>query len=441
VSRSESGSESRFELRSGARSEGRPAGAPSGPVGYVLKVYPRFSETFVVNEIIAREAAGERVEIVSLRPPGDPRFHSRLADVQAPVTWIPGAGRSADRLWTLLREARAELPALDHLVPDLLAHDLDDAAQAIEVARWARARGIEHLHAHFATVATTVARLASLLTGIPYSFTAHAKDVFHESVDDEDLRRKLRDADHAITVSDFNLAHLRQRFPAETRRLHRVYNGLDLTDVPVRTTDPVEPSIVAVGRFVEKKGFADLIDAVAVLRDRGVRLPLRLAGCGRLEAALRDQVVASGLDDLVTFLGPLPQHTIHGLVAGATVFAAPCIVAADGDRDGLPTVLLEAMAIGTPVVSTPVTGIPEIVVDGVTGLLVPEGDPYALATALQRLVDEPALGPRLAAAARTRIEEDFDVRGQARSLAGLRRAASGPAMAHWSDVRAGQVAS
>ena len=417
-----------------ARTTGDTTGNTTGKIGYVLKVYPRFSETFVVNEIIAREALGETIAIASLRPAGDPRFHGRLADVQASVTWIPDSLRSADRLWTVLREARIALPPLDVVLPDLLAVEADDAAQAVLVARWATEQGVTHLHAHFATLATTVARLASMLTGIPYSFTAHAKDVFHDSVNERDLGRKLRDAHHVVTVSDYNLADLRSRFPADTDRLHRIYNGLDLADLPARSAAPAEPVVVAVGRFVEKKGFADLLDAIAVLRELGIRLPLLLAGNGRLDQALRDQVEVSGLEDLVTFLGPLPQHEILELVRRATVFAAPCVVASDGDRDGLPTVLLEAMALGTPVVSTAVTGIPEIVVDGVTGLIVPERDPYALAAGLRRIVDDPALAQRLARAARARIEADFDVSTQARTLAGFRHLVPGP-HDRWSDAR------
>ncbi len=412
-----------------SQSEPRPDAARGedrldGPVGYVLKTYPRFSETFVVNEIIAREEAGERIEIASLRATTDARFHARLAAVQAPVTWIPTGLRHADRLWELLRDARAELPRMDSQLGDLLAQDPDDAAQGIAVARWALSRGIVHLHAHFATVSTTVTRLASLLTGIPYSFTAHAKDIFHESVDQADLAAKIADAHHVVTVSDFNLAHLADRFAGSGARLHRVYNGLDLDRLALRTAEPAEPLLVAIGRFVEKKGFADLLDAVAILRDGGTKVPLALAGTGRLETQLREQATRTDLDDLVSFVGPLPQHEVLALLRQATVVAAPCVVAADGDRDGLPTVLIEAMAVGAPVVSTLVTGIPELVRDEETGLLVRERDPYALAAAIQRLLDEAPLRQRLAAQARAFVEAEFDVRRQASTLNRLRRGAT-----------------
>ena len=399
----------------------RAAGAGPATVGYVLKMFPRLSETFILTEILAREAAGEHIEIASLRSPIDGRFHTGLGSLRATVTWVPYPSRQADRLWTALREARAVLPRLDAMLPDLLELPFEDAVQAISVAQWAVDMGITHLHAHFATASATVARLASLLTGIPYSFTAHAKDIFHESVSDAELEPKFADAHHVVTVSDYNLADLTARHPASAARLHRVYNGLDLTALPMRAAQPAGVSLVAVGRLVEKKGFADLIDAVAILRERGTELPTLIVGGGRLEEELATQVVACGLHDLVVMAGARGQHETHAAIQSATMLAAPVVVAPDGDRDGLPTVLLEAMALGTPVISTPVTGIPEAVIDGQSGLLVPERDPFALADALHRLIDQPLLARRLAVGARRRVEERFDVRRQAASLAALCR--------------------
>ena len=199
-----------------------------------------------------------------------------------------------------------------------------------------------------------------------------------------------------------------------------MYNGLDLETLRFRPSSLKPPSIVAVGRLVEKKGFADLIDAVSVLAARDVVVPTRIAGGGRLEPALREQVEISALGGMVEMLGPRTQCEIITLIHSATVVVAPCVTAADGDRDGLPTVLLEAMAMGTPVIATAVTGIPEAVVDGETGLIVPERDPYALADAVERLLGDPALRTRLAVAARAMVEERFDVRVQAASLGALR---------------------
>ena len=391
-----------------------PSETGSGRTGYVLKMYPRFSETFIVNEVLALEAAGVGIDVFSLRPPVDGRFHESLADVRAPVTYLRSAGLRAADVWEALRAARG-LPGSDHL-PELLTEPVLDAVQAVELALAVQARGLTHLHAHFGSVATTVARLASRLSGVPFTFTAHAKDVFHESVDPDDLARKLRDASAVVTVSDFNLRYLQGRYGPAADRVERIYNGLDLTRF--RYEDPAArpPVIAAVGRLVEKKGFGDLLEAVALLRSRGRRLTVDLVGTGPLEQELRAAVVRLGLEEVVRMHGALPQGRVKQVVQGAAVFAAPCVVGTDGNRDGLPTVVLEALALGTPCVATPVTGIPEVIVDDATGLLVGERDPTALADALDRLLLHPALRTRLAVQGRALVEQRFDVHAQAAVL-------------------------
>jgi glycosyltransferase involved in cell wall biosynthesis len=387
-------------------------------IGYVAKMYPRFSETFVVNEIRGREAQGEQLEIFSLRLPADGRFHESLAGVRAPVTYLRhGSVRGVD-LWQSLRDAQETFGDLGPQLPGLLAVDPQEAVQALELAILVRRRGLEHLHAHFASAATTVTRTAAAIAGVPYSFTAHAKDIFHDSVDAEDLERKLSDAHHVVTVSDYNLAHLRSRFPTACGRLVRVYNGLDL-DRFRWSSGPREPGVVAVGRLVEKKGFAVLVEAVALLRRAGREVPCTIVGAGELATVLAEQVDRLGLRDLVTLAGPLPQSAVQSVVARTQVLAAPCVVGSDGNADGLPTVLLEALAVGTACVSTSVTGIPEVVRDGETGLLVPPGDPVALAACIARLLDDPALRARLAGAGRQLVESAFDGRHQARALRSL----------------------
>jgi glycosyltransferase involved in cell wall biosynthesis len=262
-----------------------------------------------------------------------------------------------------------------------------------------------------------VARLAARLAGITYSVTAHAKDIFHEDVQHDQLRRTLSDAVAVVTVSDFNLEHLRTTFGADARNVRRVYNGIDLDGFGYREPGDRPPVIAAVGRLVEKKGFADLITAAGLLRDAGRSFRVDLVGTGALEPELREQVGRLGLKGSVRMLGGLPQGDVARIVGEAAVFAAPCVVGADGNRDGLPTVLLEAMALGTPCVGTPVTGIPEVVADGVTGLLVPESDPVALAAALARLLDDADLRTSLAKSARELIEAEFDTVRQARLVA------------------------
>ena len=397
---------------------GRPTpAAPPRRVGYVTKMFPRFSETFILTELLHVERLGVDVEVFSLRPPTDGRFHAGLADLRAPVTYLQSSGIRAADLWATLAEVAAELGDLGPHLADLLRLDARDALQAVELARLVRRRGITHLHAHFASAGAGVARVAAAIAGIGYGFTAHAKDIFHADVDPDDLARKLRDAADVVTVSEFNLAYLRDTFGTDAHAVRRVYNGLDLTGFPFGSPLDRPARIAAVGRLVEKKGFGDLLDAVALLIGQGREVDLVLVGSGEYEGALRAQVERLGLGDRVRMTGGLPQHRVAEIVAGAAVFAAPCVVGADGNRDGLPTVLLEAMALGTPCVGTPVTGIPEVIEDDVTGLLVPEHDPAALAAALGRLLDEPRLRLRLATAARTLIENEFDARRQARLVA------------------------
>lgn len=385
-------------------------------IGYVLKMYPRFSETFIVHEMLALEAAGAALQIVSLRTPTDGRFHESLAEVRAPVTYLRHSGLRAADVWLTLSAAQAELPALPGCLGELLAVPVVDAVQALELARLVRAEGLTHLHAHFGSVATTVARLASLLTGVPYTFTAHAKDIFHESVEPADLARKLAGAAAVVTVSDYNLEFLRTTYGTAADSVTRVYNGLDLPRFPYSSPERRPPVVAAVGRLVEKKGFGDLIEAVALLVGDGRRLQVDLVGTGPLEGELCAHLRARGLTDVVRMHGALPQGQVRRIVSQAAVFAAPCVIGQDGNRDGLPTVLLEAMALGTPCVATPVTGIPEVVQEGRTGLLVPESDPVRLAAALGRLLDDGELRTRLAVQARTLMEAEFDGHRQARAL-------------------------
>ncbi len=395
-----------------------PAAGPHR-IGYVLKMYPRFSETFVVTEILGREAAGADLEIFSLRAPADPHFHDTLAQVRAPVRYIPRI-RRASELWDRLRAATETLGGLPPGATEtLLQADAEDAGQALDLAMRVHRQGITHLHAHFASVATTVARLAAHLAGITYSFTAHAKDLFHADVDDDDVRAKAADAHHVVTISRYNVNHLRQ-LGVEAEKINLVYNGLDLQTFTASTPPPAdELRIVAVGRLIEKKGFEYLIDACHLLRTSGRRVRCELIGGGEREQALAERVQALGLQDVVHLRGPLPQDRVRQIMSGADVLAAPCVVGSDGNTDGLPTVVLEAMALGTPCITTAVTGLAEVVDDERTGLLVPQRDPVALARALERLGSDPELAARLRRHARELIERDFDSRRQARALAAL----------------------
>lgn len=390
-------------------------------IGYVLKRFPRFSETFILNELLSLEAQGFAPRIWSLlAPPEEPR-HARLADLKAEVTLLSGieAPEVAPAPADAALFAGQSAAAIARLI-----------AKADRIAENASRAGITHLHAHFASDAATVALLAARRMGGTFSFTAHARDIWREYVDPETdaakRRAKLAAAAFTVTVSEVNAAHLRSIAPEAAHRIHRLYNGIDLDlfrpATPVRRHPRL---IVAVGRLVEKKGFADLIDACALLRAKGLPFRCRIIGDGPLHADLAARIARQGLSDAVELAGPLPQERLIAALGEATVVTLPCIVTADGDRDGLPTVLLEAMGRALPVVTTTVNGGPEIVAQNETGLVVPPNDPEALSRALGRVLSDARLAQTFGTAGRIRAERLFDLHRNAGQLGRMFRATLG----------------
>lgn len=385
-------------------------------VAYVVKRYPRYSETFIVNEILAHEASGLELTIVSLNAAIDTHFQDAISKVRAPVSYLSGSSTKASSFWKDLKAVAKLIPNFWQKIEQLDSDDSKELWQAAMLAKFIHTQGITHLHAHFATSATTVARLAAKLANIPYSFTAHAKDIFHETVDSRDLERKLADAASAITVSDFNLDYLKANYPRASHSLKRIYNGLDLAKFPFEVPVQRPPVIVSVGRLVEKKGFDVLLDACAILKQKNLEFRCEIIGSGELEDPLKAKIQSLNLANEVELLGPRPQIEMIKHVQNARVFAAPCVVGKDGNRDGLPTVLLEAMALGTACISTDVTGIPELIQDNKTGLQVAQNDPQALAFALERLLSNEAECLGLAINARALIEANFDIHKNALQL-------------------------
>ncbi len=382
-----------------------------GRVGYVVKRYPRFSETFIVNEIMAHEAAGLDIEIFSIRPCNDTHFQDTISKVRAPHTLIESARPKADVLLSRIRQASRTISNGCDLGKLLVEEEQTDATtlfQALELAEAVRARHIDHLHAHFATLPAAVTRLASRISGVPYTLTAHAKDIFHESVEPADLSAKLRDASAVVTVSEFNVQHLIAEHGVHPEHVFRVYNGLPLEQFVFESAAERPRTILAVGRLVAKKGFDDLIRACGILRDHQVDFQCQIVGGGANRDQLETLVRDLNLDDHVILTGPIPQARLKNMIRCSAVFAAPCVVSEDGDRDGLPTVLLESMALGTPCVATPVTGIPEIIEPGETGWLVSQRNPAALAESLMDALNNSAKANSFAVAARKVIEREFD---------------------------------
>jgi len=377
-------------------------------IAYVVKRYPRFSETFIVNEILAHESAGVDVGIFSVRPPVDTHFQDVISRVKAPVEYIHSDSVRAADLWLAMQHCSTVCASDWRVLDEFIEEPVLNLYGGLLLARKLIEGDYTHIHAHFGSVATSIARIASRLSGIPYTFTAHAKDIFHESVIEEDLRAKIADAKAVVTVSKYNASNLSARFPESTDKINLIYNGIDLNMFAYNDQSNRECSIVFVGRLVEKKGLPTLVEACEILKKQGLDFRCRIIGTGEEEASIKSDIADRALLDVIDMVGPLPQAEVAAEIAKASVVAAPCIVGADGNRDGLPTVILEAMAIGTPCVSTDVTGIPEVVRHGETGKIVSQFDANGLAAALKELLDDRPLREKFALAGRKLIENEFD---------------------------------
>ena len=401
----------------------------AGRVAYVMKRYPRLTETFILNEMLAMERLGVDLHIFSLLPPEPPPHHPAVQDVAAPVTHLPVAWRP--KLAALARAHGAAITAapLRYLgAAGRAAWWSVQAPRPLSVwkqfvrggffATQCRQSGIRHIHAHFANAPAAVARFASLMTGIPFSFTTHAKDLYLNPK--RAIQRRAHKATFIATCTSYNVSYLKELLGDNTDKIQLVYHGIDLDQFGVPTIaasrrDAV-PLILSVGRLVPKKGLDDLIAACALLRDRGIAFHCRIVGEGPLRKDLEDRIAAAGLTGIVTLEGAMTHAMLIALYREADLFALPPRIAEDGDRDGIPNVITEAMASGVPVVSTDVSGIPEMVRNEQTGLLVPPHDPPALAMAMGSLLRDRGKAERLAAAGRALLEEDFNLWTTTRKL-------------------------
>jgi colanic acid/amylovoran biosynthesis glycosyltransferase len=385
-------------------------------VGYVLWDFPKLSETFILTELLELERRGVRLHVLALRAPVNEPMHESVPRLQAPVAYFPPLSATTLRQGTMtlahyFRRQRVDAPlaVLRH------ATEPKTLGRAITLAHWIEQHRIGHLHAHFASVPASTALAAHRLTGVPFSFTAHAVDLFGPGVSLAGVAQKLRAARFAVTVSDHGLRHLKRLEPSA--RLVRIYNGLDLAAFPFATRTPETPPLVlGIGRLVEKKGFEDLVRACALLFRQGRDVRALVVGSGPLRRQLEELARELGIADVFHFAGALPREDVAPLYRRAAVVAVPSVVSSNGDREGLPTTLVEAMAAGAPVVATNSPGINELAHHERTSLLVREHDPPGLARAIRRILDEPVLANSLAQAARAEVEERFDVRKSAARL-------------------------
>ena len=382
------------------------------------------SQTFCDTEMRALEAAGVEIEIYSCSPPTTSFRHGADERPRGPVFYAP-PGKALEWGEAAARHGGrwpAEMVA-DHAARYGDRYDpMRRARHAVYFADLFRQRGIQHFHVHFANRATHAALFIHALTGLPFSFTAHAQDFLVDLNNDELLGEMCEKAAFVVAVSEWSRGELIRRCPQAEGKIHRVYNGLPLDRWPEPAdgeTDSNPLQILSVGRLVEFKGFGDLIDACAGLKQRGVTFRCEIVGDGPLRGTLARQIEELGLNESVTLAGLLPQGEIRARLAACDVFALACRVDEKGACDVLPTVILEAMAAARPVVSTRLAGVPEIVADGQTGLLTEPGDVPALAAALHTLSRDPGLRRGFGLAGRRKLEANFASADTTRQIAAL----------------------
>ena len=389
---------------------------PRYQVAYVLSRFPSLSETFILREIVALRRRGIGVLVFSLRTPNDAVMHDEARSLSSDTIY-PGsaAGLMAaigrERGWIgLLRNALREAGGAG---PTELAKTAYTMVVAASFAGTARRLGVRHLHAHWTTYPALAARTMAALTGLSYSVTTHAFDIF---LPNPHRTKNLRAASQVVTISEFNRRYLQAQ--GFDRDIVVIPCGLDLTHF-APSPGAERSGIVAVGRLDPIKGFMVLIDACALLARRGIDVKCDIIGEGPQRPILTARIAEHGLADRIRLLGALEQQEVRSRVSRARVFTLPCVRLPNGDQDGIPVSLMEAMALQIPVVTTPVSGIPELVTDGVSGLLTTPQDPVSLADALLRVLTDDTLAQTIAAGGRRVVERHHDIDATSMTLARL----------------------
>jgi len=394
-------------------------------LGYLYSRYPVISQTFCDAEMLALERRGVELVIGSVYPPLTSLRHEYIGRLRAPIHYAP----PQEILRILERDAKTGRKWPRELVEQ---HDGKygpgakaelRARNAFYFAEFFNRSGVDHVHVHFANRAAHTALFLKEISGIPFSVTAHGQDFMKDLGSDDLLREICAAAEFVAAETDYSRDLLRQRCPDSAGKIHRVYNGIDLERFPAPCDEAARPHhdeqavvapnhvprIVSVGRLVAFKGFGDLIDACAELARRRIDFVCDIIGDGPLRETLQAKIERLDLSSRVNLLGSLSQDAVLEKLHAADIFALASTTDAQGATDVFPTVILEAMASARPVVSTRLAGIPELVIDGATGLLAPPGDSKALAHALEQLLADPELRLRFGHAGRARVEQHFRI--------------------------------
>lgn len=387
-------------------------------IAYIVSQFPKLSETFILRELLELERRGHELTIVSLKPRAEPLEHADAARLASRTLYRrPGVAMLAALAWGLFRHPVHLASILARIVgsharhPAIMMKSLALLPAALLFALELKRRGVAHVHAHWATYPALAAWIIGRINRVPYSVTGHAHDLF---LPNPMLARKVRDAAFFATISEFNRAWLVHVCgPDIVKRVRIVRCGLPLSEFPFRSRQAGQggslPTIVSVGRLVDYKGFDLLLKACGRLTEEGRRLRCVIVGEGPERQPLERLASRLGIDGEIVFAGGQRQEAVREIVREADLFVLACRIGGDGQRDGIPIVLMEAMALGVPVISTRLSGIPELVVDDRTGLLVQPDDDAMLARAIGMMLDDPDLRERLRVGARAMIEEQFDL--------------------------------
>ena len=400
-------------------------------VAYVLEVYPVISQLFILREMLHFEAMGYLLTVFAVgRPLQSELSHPESGQLTARIVYLRIGGSVTvaiksiiSHLYCLLYDPIRYVKTLAFVLSRrnvLLMRFL----HAGQVAAGVRRNGIDHIHAHFAGEASSVAMLASMLTGRPYSFTVHARDVF---VTPEFVNEKVVSALSVIATSEYCAKYLFAlcSLPVEefSAKVHVIYLGIPvqefdkLREQKVALSSDESPILLTVARLVPKKGHKYLLDALSVLGSRGISAHWTIVGEGPERDSLTERAAELDLSDRIRFVGAADSTHVKSLLAEADLFVLPCIKDSEGDMDGMPVALMEAMAAGVPVISTPISGIAELISDRVNGLLVEPENADALADAIESLVKDQDLCQRLVASARMRVREACDLAAIVREMA------------------------
>ena len=383
---------------------------------YLFERFPSFGQTFCYREVAELDRQGITPPIFSIRNPKnepsqdwDPRIVERVHYLPEEKELLEDV-RRASKKRNLAPEILAALDQWGRRTDFLRLH------QAVYVGLRLQEMGIPHVHAHFAGMAARTGFWINSFFSITFSFTAHANDIFAPRKFEIGLDKLVGAARTIVTETDFAARFLRERFPNCARRVRRIYNGLNPAEFRRAELSSTPSLILAIGRLIPKKGFADLIRACGLLAERGTTFHCEIIGEGPLQEKLCDEVDQLNLQSRITFSGSQPQHEIRRRLAAANIFVLPSIVDSEGGSDNLPTVIMEAMATGLPIVSTNVGGIPEMVIQNETGFLVQPGDVSALAQAIEKLVNNRPLAEKFGKTGYERALRLFSIENNVREL-------------------------